>query len=116
MRRARNPLAVVSSLRVARVQSDLHMQASFGHLRHWMRVLAVFLIGLCVALGALFTVLFAAETGVRTVMLLTVVPFLPWLLLVPLVGWSARYITRRHLDHLADELGAVSRVDDAGPA
>lgn len=106
-----DPLVGISKIRISQSSGSLSIEAQFDSIRKLIKYLAVFIVGMGVFVVILFGILFTRQgKPVGTVVLISLAPFAPWPVLLPVIMIWLKSRTARALDvllsntaHLAGE-------------
>jgi hypothetical protein len=102
-----NPLMGASSVRITCAGGELRIEASFASIRKLGRTLAAVFAGVAVLLCAIFAVVFWGQDP--RLALMGIAPFLPWIVLLPVLLSMLRKRTIRALDALLANAAAMAQ-------
>lgn len=102
-----NPLRGISAIRLSLSGELLAIEAEFGIIRKTMKYLVVFILGMALLLFAVFGIVFRNNPDFNW--WLSVLPFAPWPILIPLIGKFMKYRTSRAIDVLMNNMIATGK-------
>lgn len=96
------PLFGVSKVRILGTTGNLSIDAEFGGIRKTIKFVIFLILGLAVfflvTFGILFTIIQGQPAG--KIILISVAPFIPWPVIIPIMAKFMRWRTSRALDAL----------------
>lgn len=102
-----NPLRGISAIRLSLSGGLLAIEAEFGIIRKTMIILVVFILGMALLLFAVFGIVFRNNPDFDW--WLSVLPFAPWPILIPLIGKFMKYRTSRAIDVLMNNMATIGK-------
>ena len=102
-----NPLRGISAINVLRSGGSFTIEAEFGIIRKTMKYLVVFILGMALLLFTVFGIVFRDNPDFNW--WLSVLPFAPWPILIPLMGKFMKYRTSRAIDVLMNNMIATGK-------
>ena len=109
--KGQDPLIGISKVNIRGSSDSLSIEADFGVVRKSVKYLALFIVGMAVfflvTFGILFTII-QCEPASKTI-LLSLAPFVPWPILIPLIAKFMKFRTSRALDALLHNMAVVGK-------
>lgn len=102
-----NPLRGISAISLSLSGGSLAIEAEFGIIGKTMKYLVVFILGMALFFLILFGIIFRNDSDFHW--WLSVLPFAPWPVLIPLIGKFMKYRTSRAIDVLINNMIAIGK-------
>jgi hypothetical protein len=105
-----NPLVGISRIRIRGSSGNLSLEADFEGIRKLIKFLTFFIIGMAVFFVVLFGILFSRQgQPVTKIILISLAPFIPWPVIIPLMAIWMKSRTSKALDILVNNMAALGR-------
>ena len=105
-----NPLVGISRIRIRGSSGNLSLEADFEGIRKLIKFLVFFIVGMAVFFVVLFGILFSKQgQPVTKIILISLAPFIPWPVIIPLMAIWMKSRTSKALDTLVNNMAALGR-------
>lgn len=107
-----NPLVGISRICIRGSSGNISIEAEFGGIRKLTKYLAFFIAGMAIFFVVLFGI-FLPKSGrsLNKTILMSLAPFVPWPVLIPLIHIWMKSRTSKALDRLLVNMVALGRED-----
>ena len=105
-----NPLVGISRICIRGGSGNISIEAEFGGIRNLTKYLVVFIVGMAIFFVVLFGILFSKQgQPLNKIILMSVAPFVPWPVLIPLIHIWMKSRTSKALDRLLTNMVSLGR-------
>ena len=105
-----NPIVGISRICIRGTSGNLSIEAEFGGIRKLTKYLAFFIVGMAIFFVAFFGILFSKQwQPLNKTILISLAPFAPWPVLIPLIYLWMKSRTSKALDRLLANMVALGR-------
>ncbi|MHC4362844.1 MAG: hypothetical protein ACYSTZ_08460, partial [Planctomycetota bacterium] len=109
-----DPLVGISKIRISRTSGSLSVEAQFDSIRRLIKYIAVFIVCMGVFFVILFGILFTSQgQPMGIIVLISLAPFAPWPVLLPLIMRWLKSRTSRALDVLLSNTAYLARQESS---
>lgn len=103
-----NPLRGISEGEISVHTGAVHFRGNLGALRKFRLFLILFIFGLGLTLGIVFTIVFRNKPGAEHVGYLAALPLAPWIVLIPLITRRMRIKAQQAVDTLLNNMAQMA--------
>lgn len=105
------PLVGISKVRIYGTTRNVSIEAEFGGIRKTTRFTILLILGLAVFFLVTFGILFIAIQGqpADKIILISLAPFVPWPVIIPIMARFMKYRTSQALDALLHNMSVVGK-------
>jgi len=105
-----NPLVGISRIRIRGSSGNLSLEADFEGIRKLTKYLALFIVSMAIFFVLFFGIRFSRQgQPVTKVILISLAPFIPWPVIIPLMAIWMKSRTSKALDTLVNNMAALGR-------
>ena len=105
-----NPIVGISRICIRGTSGNISIEAEFGGIRKLTKYLVVFIAGMAIFFVVLFGILFSMQgQPVNKIILMSVAPFVPWPVLIPLIHIWMKSRTSKALSRLLTNMVTLGR-------
>ncbi|MHC4060609.1 MAG: hypothetical protein ACYSUC_04855 [Planctomycetota bacterium] len=109
-----DPLVGISRIHISQSSGSLSVEAQFDSIRKLIKYIAVFIVGMGVLFVILFGILFTRQgQPLSIIVLISLAPFAPWPVLLPLIMRWLKSRTARALDVLLSNVAYLARQESS---
>ena len=105
-----NPIVGISRICIRGTSGNISIEAEFGGIRKLTKYLVVFIVGMAIFFVVLFGIMFSKQgQPLNKIILMSVAPFIPWPVLIPLIHIWMKSRTSKALDRLLTNMVTLGR-------
>jgi len=105
-----NPLVDISRVCIRGTSGNISIEAEFGGIRKLTKYLALFIVGMAIFFVVLFGILLSKQDQpLNKTILISLAPFIPWPILIPLIHIWMKSRTSKALDRLLTNMITLGR-------
>ena len=105
-----NPLVGISRVCIHETSGNLSVEAEFEGIRKLTKYLALFIVGMAIFFVAFFGIMFSKQgQPLNKIILISLAPFIPWPVLIPLMAIWMKSRTSKALDTLINNMVTLGR-------
>ena len=105
-----NPVVGISRICIRGTSGNISIEAEFGGIRKLTKYLVVFIVGMAIFFVVLFGILFSKQgQPLNKIILMSLAPFMPWPVLIPLIHIWMKSRTSKALDRLLTNMVTLGR-------
>ena len=99
-----NPLIGISKINIQVENSTISLKAELGNITKVIIFLIACIVGLALLMVIIFAIVFAGKEDGPNVILISLLPLVPWPILAPLIFFFLKYRTRKAIDILMNNM------------
>lgn len=105
-----NPMVGISRICIRGTSGNLSIEAEFGGIRKLTKYLSFFILGMAIFFVVFFGILFSKQgQPLNKTILISLAPFIPWPVLIPLIYLWMKSRTSKALDRLLTNMVTLGR-------
>jgi len=114
--KGQDPMVGISKAHISAVDGKLSIRAELGGVTKAVKYLVIFIVAMAVLFLAVFAIVFGQSQGqsMRKVLLISLGPLAPWVVIAPLMGRFLKSRTCRAIDVLMNNIVALGKKDSDG--
>jgi len=105
-----NPLVGISRVCIRGTSGNLSIEAEFGGIRRLTKYLVLFIVGMAIFFLVFFGIILPKQgQPADKIILISLAPFIPWSVIIPLMAMWMKSRTAKSLDTLLNNMVALGR-------